>query len=83
MIWKQPKKFYAFYSTANIQFQQYYIVDNVDDLEWFSIWDFLPKTPHGSVIITSRRPELAGIWTGIEVEEMSDEEAFDLLERSS
>lgn len=54
----------------------------MDDLESFSIWDFLPKTSHSSIIITSRRPELAGIWTGIEVDEMSDEEAFDLLERS-
>lgn len=59
------------------------IVDNVDDLESFGIWNFLPKTSHGSIMITSRRPELAGIWTGIEVEEMSEEEAFDLLERCS
>jgi hypothetical protein len=59
------------------------IYDNADDLESFNIQKYFPSTPWGKTIITSRRPELAAIWEGIEVDEMSKIEAFDLLQRSA
>ena len=51
----------------------------MDDLS-FSIDDYIPASAYGgTVIITSRRPECADGRRGIEVEQMDDYEAQQLL----
>ncbi|KAF8473532.1 P-loop containing nucleoside triphosphate hydrolase protein [Kalaharituber pfeilii] len=55
------------------------VFDNVDDLESFDINDYIPSTPHGTVIITSRRPESTQGRKGIEVQQMDSSEAEELL----
>ena len=55
------------------------IMDNVDDLESFDFSQLLP-TRGGSVLITSRRPDLTVNWKSIEVAEMDKGEALQLLE---
>jgi hypothetical protein len=59
------------------------IFDNVDDLESFDWTRFLPKTQWGSVLLTSRRSDLALNWRAIGVEPMSKDDAIRLLEESS
>lgn len=59
------------------------IFDNVDDLESFNIREFFPSCSGCSILVTSRRSELAAMYTGIEVMEMEEIDALDLLERSS
>lgn len=59
------------------------IMDNVDDLESFDFREFLPATTWGTFLITSRRMDLAMMWTAHEVTEMAEEEALELLQQAS
>ncbi|KAF4462762.1 eukaryotic translation initiation factor 3 [Fusarium albosuccineum] len=59
------------------------IVDNIDDLDNFDYRVWLPSILCGSIIITSRRPELAISWNSIEIEEMNEKESLSLLEQSA
>lgn len=59
------------------------ILDNVDDLESFDFRELLPKTQWGSVIVTSRRSDLAVGWDAIEVTNMDEDEAINLLMASA
>lgn len=59
------------------------IFDNHDDLESVHLRELLPNTAWGSVLITSRRSDLAISWDSVEVPVMEREEAFELLQRSS
>lgn len=59
------------------------IFDNVDDLESFDWTRYLPKTQWGSVLLTSRRSDLALNWRAIQIEPMHREDAVKLLEESS
>lgn len=59
------------------------VFDHVDDLESFKIQDFLPSTAQGSIIMTSRRPACGSLGTALEVPEMPQSEAADLLLRSA
>jgi NB-ARC domain len=59
------------------------IFDNVDDLESFNIREFFPSSSGCSTLVTSRRSELSAIYTSIEVTEMGEGDALNLLERSS
>ncbi|KAF8455044.1 hypothetical protein BDZ91DRAFT_746932 [Kalaharituber pfeilii] len=55
------------------------VFDNLDDLESFDINDYIPSAPHGTVIITSRRPESIQGRMGLEVTQMDNSEAEELL----
>ncbi|KAK4445604.1 Pfs domain-protein [Podospora aff. communis PSN243] len=55
------------------------ILDNVDDIESYDFRELLPKTEHGSVIVTTRRSDLAVNWDAIEVTDMDTAEAIALL----
>ncbi|KAF8455068.1 P-loop containing nucleoside triphosphate hydrolase protein [Kalaharituber pfeilii] len=59
------------------------VFDNLDDLESFDINDYIPSTPHGTVIITSRRPESTHGRKGVEVQQMDSSEAEELLIKSA
>ncbi|KJK63773.1 Tetratricopeptide repeat [Aspergillus parasiticus SU-1] len=59
------------------------IFDNIDDLDSFDIRSYMPSSPHGNILITSRRADVSGYWKSIEVEKMSDKEAKSLLAKSS
>ena len=57
--------------------QQWLLVfDNYVDIDSFTLQDYVPESPQGSIIVTSRRRDLNIISFGIEVEEMSMEEAL-------
>lgn len=58
------------------------VFDNVDDLEAFSISDFFPKKEHGSIVITSRRPECSRLGKGWKVGVMELQESLELLSKS-
>ncbi|UZP35142.1 hypothetical protein NXS19_002958 [Fusarium pseudograminearum] len=59
------------------------VIDNVDDLESFDFRDWLPPTLRGSIIMTSRRRDLAIHWNSIEVDGMTIDESIKLLNQSS
>lgn len=60
------------------------VFDNLDDLESFKINDYLPSCVHGTVVITSRRPESTQEGRrGFEVQEMQEHEAKNLLLKSA
>lgn len=59
------------------------IFDNHDDLESVRLRELLPNTAWGSVLVTSRRSDLAISWDSVEIPAMEREEAFELLQRSS
>lgn len=59
------------------------IFDNVDDLETFGIRTFFPPVAHGTILMTSRRPECGDLGKGLEVIEMLEQEGVELLLRSS
>lgn len=59
------------------------VFDNLDDPESFDVRKYVPPTAWGSIIITSRRLDLAPIWDAIEVEEMDEDEALELLQKSA
>ncbi len=59
------------------------IIDNVDDLESFNFRELLPTTSWGSILITSRRSDLAILWDALEVTDMDDDDAMELLQAST
>ena len=65
---------------SNNQNHQWLLVfDNYDDIDSFTPQDYVPESPQGSIIITSRRRDLNIISFEIEVEEMSMEEALEVF----
>ncbi|KAF8472024.1 hypothetical protein BDZ91DRAFT_487124 [Kalaharituber pfeilii] len=59
------------------------IFDNLDDVESFDVNDYIPLSAHGTVIITSRRRESVQGRRGLEVQQMDNDEAEQLLFKSS
>jgi len=59
------------------------VIDNLDDLESFDLSDYIPQCCHGTVIITSRRPDCVRRRRGVEVLQMQDSEAEELLVQSA
>ena len=59
------------------------IFDNYDDLENTNIFDFLHPSSLGSVIITSRSRETCRIGKEFEVQEVTEEEALEILRKST
>ena len=59
------------------------VIDNLDDLESFDLGDYIPPCCHGTVIITSRRPDCVLRRRGIGVMQMQDREAEILLVQSA
>ena len=59
------------------------VIDNLDDLESFDLSDYIPPCCHGTVIITSRRPDCVRRRRGIEVLQMQEGEAEKLLVQSA
>lgn len=49
----------------------------------YDIRDFFPNTQQGSIIITSRRRECARLGLGIEVDQLSQADALELLKKSA
>jgi len=70
-----------FTATENIKWLL--VIDNVDDLESFDLSDYIPQCCHGAVIITSRRPDCVRRRKGVEVLQMQDSEAEELLIQSA
>ncbi|KAF5621060.1 eukaryotic translation initiation factor 3 [Fusarium tjaetaba] len=58
------------------------VIDNVDDLEEFDFKSWLPSTPCGSLIVTSRRSDLAISWNSLEINELDEQEALLLLNQT-
>ena len=60
------------------------VFDNLDDLQSFDIDDYIPSCGHGTVIITSRRPEcIKQGRRGFEVHQMQPSEGMKLLMESA
>ncbi|KAF8475539.1 P-loop containing nucleoside triphosphate hydrolase protein, partial [Kalaharituber pfeilii] len=59
------------------------VFDNFDDLESFDINDYIPTSAHGTVIITSRRRQSIQGRRVLEVMQMDNSEAEELLFRSA
>ncbi|CCF34156.1 pfs domain-containing protein [Colletotrichum higginsianum] len=59
------------------------IIDNMDDLESVKLRDLLPTTTWGTILVTSRRADLAVNWESIQLLEMEHDDAFSLLEECS
>ena len=60
------------------------VFDNLDDLESFDIDDYIPPCGHGTVIITSRRPEcIKQGRRGFEVNQMQPSEGIKVLMASA
>jgi len=59
------------------------VIDNLDDLDSFDLRDYIPQCCHGTVIITSRRPDCVWRRRGVEVLQMQDGEAENLLVKSA
>lgn len=59
------------------------VIDNLDDLESVSLREILPSTKWGSVLVTSRRSDLAVTWDSIQIPVMDHDEAYELLVQSS
>ena len=59
------------------------VYDDFDDIESYDIRDFFPNTQRRSIIVTSRRRECARLGLGIEVEQLSQADALELLKKSA
>lgn len=59
------------------------IIDNYDDLESVAIKNFLPTNASGSVLITSRAPDSRCLGIGIEVAEVGEVDAMEILRKSA
>ncbi|KAF6801112.1 eukaryotic translation initiation factor 3 [Colletotrichum sojae] len=59
------------------------VIDNVDDLESFNFQELLPTTSWGSILVTSRRPDLAILWTALEVTDIDEDDAMKLLQTTT
>lgn len=58
------------------------IFDGYDEPEQFSIRDHFPRTPWGSILITTRRTDICAYFSGTEVTIMGQEEAYQLLNKT-
>ena len=59
------------------------IIDNYDDLRNVNILDFLPPTSSGSILITSRSRDTGRVGTELEVQEVIEDEALEILRKSA
>ena len=59
------------------------IIDNYDDLINVDINDFLPPSSSGSILITSRSRDTGRIGNELEVQEVTDDEALEILRKSA
>lgn len=57
------------------------VIDNADNLDEADVPNFIPATNKGSVIITSRNRQAAGLGHAIELGDMEAEDAITLLLR--
>ena len=59
------------------------IIDNYDDLKNVNIYEFLPPSSSGSVLITSRSRDTCRVGKALEVQEVTEDEALEILRKSS
>ena len=59
------------------------IIDNYDDPGNVNIFDFLHASSSGSILITSRSRDTCEIGEGLEVQEVTEDEALEMLRRSA
>ena len=59
------------------------IIDNYDDLRNVNIHDFLPPSSSGSILITSRSRDTGRVGKELEVLEVADDEALEILRKSA
>ena len=59
------------------------IFDNYDDLRNVNIYDFLHPNSLGSVLITSRSRDTCRIGKAVEVQEVTEDEALEILRKSA
>ena len=59
------------------------IFDNYDDLRNVNIFDFLHPSTLGSILITSRSRDTCRIGKALEVQEVTEEEALEILRKST
>jgi hypothetical protein len=55
------------------------VFDNCDDVASFRVQDFFPQCPHGSILVTSRRRDFDRSLRSIEVDDMSMDDALQML----
>ena len=59
------------------------IIDNYDDLRNVNIYKFLPPSSSGSILITSRSRDTCRIGKALEVQEVTEVEALEILRKSA
>ena len=59
------------------------VIDNYDDPGNVDIFDFLHPSSSGSILITSRSRDTCEIGEGLEVQEVTEDEALEILRRSA
>ena len=59
------------------------IIDNYDDLRNVNIYEFLPLSSPGSVLITSRSRDTCRIGKALEIQEVTEDEALEILRKSA
>ena len=59
------------------------IFDNYDDLRNVNIYDFLDPSSSGSILITSRSRDTCRIGKAVEVQEVTEDEALEILRKSA
>ena len=59
------------------------IIDNYDDLRNVNIFEFLPQSSPGSVLITSRSRDTCRVGKAIEIQEVTEDEALEILRKSA
>ena len=59
------------------------VFDNYDNLRNVNIFDFLHPNSSGSILITSRSPDICHIGKGLEIQEVTEIEALEILRRGA
>ena len=59
------------------------IIDNYDDLRNVDIYEFLPQSSPGSILITSRSRDTCRVGKALEVQEVTEDEALEILRKSA
>ena len=59
------------------------IIDNYDDLKNVNIYEFLPQGSPGSVLITSRSRDTCRVGKALEIQEVTEDEALEILRKSA
>ena len=59
------------------------IIDSYDDLRNVDIHDFLPPSSSGSILITSRSRDTGRVGRELEVQEVTEDEALEILRKSA